>query len=116
MSLNSNITDIEKTTPKYYNSGGEKTYLNFYYDKGASYFGIIYSLGTNCADSYDPILFVLRTSYDGTIIKCSQINQVSGVNLKATKASNNEYVSLAIDKSSGTTSLDYLYLWITKTK
>jgi len=105
---------LDITAQKYYSNS--KTYLNFYYDKATSYFGIIYNLSSNNINGVRPILFTLRISYDGTQIKFDQINEALGATLNVNKATNNTYVSFEINQTSDKKNLSYLQLWITKIK
>lgn len=105
---------LDITAQKYYSNS--KTYLNFYYDKATSYFGIIYNLSSNNINGVRPILFTLRISYDGTQIKFDQINEAPGATLNVNKATNNTYVSFEINQTSDKKNLSYLQLWITQIK
>lgn len=105
---------LDITAQKYYSDS--KTYLNFYYDKATSYFGIIYNLSSNNINGVRPILFTLRISYDGTQIKFDQINEALGATLNVNKATNNTYVSFEINQTSDKKNLSYLQLWITQIK
>lgn len=105
---------LDITAQKYYSD--LKTYLNFYYDKATSYFGIIYNLSSNNINGVRPILFTLRISYDGTQIKFDQINEAPGATLNVNKATNNTYVSFEINQTSDKKNLSYLQLWIMQIK
>ena len=102
-------------TAQKYNSDSE-TYLNFYYEKAACYFGIIYTLGSNNINGSRPILFTLKISYEGTQIQFNQFNDDPGTTLNVNKATNNTYVSFEINQNSEKGHLPYLQLWITKIK
>lgn len=86
--------------------------MNFYYENGATYFGIIFSNGvTNTNDS---ILFTLSISYDGTSIKKNFINNISDTIPSITKSSNNKYVSFVLTQTSKKTDLAYINVWIVR--
>ena len=112
---NQSLDGVLDITAQKYNSGS-KAYLNFYYEKAASYFGIIYNLSSNNINGSRPILFTLRISYDGTQIQFNQFSDAPGATLNVNKATNNTYVSFEINQNSDKANLTYLHLWITKIK
>lgn len=113
--INQSLDGVLDITAQKYNSDS-KTYLNFYYEKAASYFGIIYNLSSNNINGSRPILFTLRISYDGTQIQFNQFSDAPGATLNVNKATNNTYVSFEINQTSDKKNLSYLQLWITQIK
>ena len=78
------LESIINITPQKYSDS--KSYIDFYYNNAATYFGIVYNFVSDTASSVRPILFTLIISYDGIKMKFIQINEIPGATLNVNKA------------------------------
>ena len=109
--LNQSLDDLSDVKMHKYRSN-DKKYVDFYYDTGSCYLGLIYNLGSNAISGMRPTLFTLRVSYGGSAIQYNQLTDSPNATINITKAANNKYVTLSVTDNALKTDLSYLALWM----
>lgn len=109
--INQSLDDLSDVKMHKYRSN-DKKYVDFYYDTGSCYLGLIYNLGSNAISGMRPTLFTLRVSYDGSAIQYNQLTDSPNATINITKAANNKYVTLSVTDNALKTDLFYLALWM----
>lgn len=109
--INQSLDDLSDVKIHRYYSNDEK-YVDFYYDTGSCYLGLIYNLGSNAISDIRPTLFTLRVSYDGSAIQYDQLTDSPNATINITKAANNKYVTLSVTYNALKNDLTYLVLWM----